>query len=164
MIEGTNPATTLYPTFECFTDAMEFIDIVVREYPEKINNTTLVHAICVTEEGREYAHGWVEDSQLKAVIFAGIWMGAKTYFAAPFEEFFKTYRVKESTRYTIEEAMKMNLKTVSYGPWEDKYDALCGDGEQTILGGGHIEKVSIIGSLPFATAPTPKPIKRGTKK
>lgn len=156
-----DPKTTIFPTFECFTDAMEFIDVIARENPEKIKNTTLVHAICVTDEGREYAHGWVEDSHLEAVIFCGIWMGAKTYFAAPFKEFFKTYRVKESTRYTVEEAVKMNLRTVHLGPWEEKYSALCGNGEQTILGGGHMEKVSMIGSLPFATAPTPKQLKKG---
>jgi hypothetical protein len=152
----TDPRTTIYPTFDCFTDAMEFIAAMVG-LPEIHDFITLVHGICVTEEQKEYAHAWIEDSNAKIVIFCGIWMGAKTYFAAPFEEYFKTYQVKESTRYTIAEAMKMNLKTVSYGPWEEKYDALCGSSEQTILGSGHMENVSLIGN----PTPTPKQLKKG---
>lgn len=155
-----NPATTIYPTFECFTDAMEFIDAMAR-LPETHDYISLVHGICVTEEGREYAHAWVEDSNARIAIFCGIWMGTKVYFSAPLEEFFKTYAVKESTRYTIAEAVMKNLETVHFGPWEEKYGALCGEGEQTILGGGYMEKVAMIGKLPFATTPTSKQLKKG---
>lgn len=150
--DNLNPKTTIFPTFNCFNDSMEFIDHVARECPEKVNNLTLVHAICLSENGREYAHGWIEDTKWNVVIFCGIYMDQKVYLAAPFESYFSTYKVKESTRYTMREALKENLRTVHFGPWKGKYQALCGDkGERIVLGGGFMNNVSFIGSLPHAT-------------
>lgn len=157
-----DPKTTIFPTFECFTEALELVAYLSR-IPDVINYITLVHGICLAENGREFAHAWVEDSNDETVIFCGVYMGKKVYLSAPFKNYFETFKVKETTRYTVPEALWRNLETVSYGPWEDKYKALCGNGEQTILGGGHMEGVSMIGSLPFATTPTPKQLKRGKK-
>jgi hypothetical protein len=82
-------------------------------------------------------------------IFCGFYMGGKNYFAAPMENFFKGYTVKKSTRYTVEEAMRENLRTGHFGPWEKKYDDLCGPkGANKILGGGQMEKVIHLGALP----------------
>jgi hypothetical protein len=62
--------TTLFPTFKCFDDAMEFIDHIARNCKDIAERIYLVHAICVTEEGEEYAHAWVEDMEQDVAIFA----------------------------------------------------------------------------------------------
>jgi hypothetical protein len=148
-LDGHDQKTTIFPTFNCFTDAMEFVEHVGLRLPEKVKDITLVHAICIASEGgREYAHGWVEDSDEKEAIFCGIYMDTKYYFAAPFENFFETFKVKESTRYSVSEAVKENLRTFNFGPWEDKYKALCANGERTVLGGGYMTNVRFIGRIP----------------
>jgi len=157
MNEEHNPLTTIFPTFQCFNDSMEFIDHVFRLCPEKIDDVVLVHAICVSTNGREFAHSWVEDTKDQLAIFSGVFMGDKIYFAAPLEEFLKTYAVKESTRYTPEEALQNNLRTINYGPWEEKYEALCGaPREHLVMGGGHMQRVIQIGALPKSNKPTTK--------
>lgn len=155
--EQLDPKTTLYPTFECFTDSMEFIDHIAKMCPEIVHRLTLVHGICLSENGREFAHAWCEDKEYGVVIFSGIYMGETVYLAAPFENYFKVFKVKESTRYTVMEAVKNNLGTVHFGPWEEKYGALCGNrGEQIMLGGGYMEKVTLIGSIDKTTKETKK--------
>lgn len=153
-----DPRTTVFPTFDCFTDAMELIAYIAREQPDLINDITLVHAICLpSENDREYAHAWVEDNNTKMAIFCGIYMDEKIYLTAPLKDFLETYNVKESTRYTVDEAMKENLRTVSYGPWEKKYDALCTNkDEKVILGGGYMRNVRIVGSIPNTTTKNTK--------
>lgn len=148
--ETADPKTTIFPTFDCFTDAMEFVSYIVREQPDLINDIILVHAICLpSENDREYAHAWVEDNKTKMAIFCGIYMDEKVYLTAPLKDFLETYHVKESTRYTVHEALKQNLKTTHYGPWEDKYNALCNDtDEHLVLGGGHMSGVSMLGTIP----------------
>jgi len=156
--DSHDPKTTIFPTYDCFTDSMEFIDHIARNCPEAIDQMILVHAICISSnEGREYAHSWVEDTKSEAAIFCGIFMDQKTYLAAPLVEFFKTYTVKESTRYTVMEAINENLRTVNYGPWEEKYIALCGfKGAHVVLGGGYMEKIVQVGVLPIHEKPTTK--------
>jgi hypothetical protein len=37
---------------------------------------------------------------------------------------------------------------MKYGPWEKKYDALCGpEGSRKVLGGGQMEHVAILGNI-----------------
>jgi hypothetical protein len=128
---------------------MEFIDHIARKAPELADIMFLVHAVCISGGGQEFTHAWVEDTLNKMCIFCGVYMGKKNYFAAPMENFFKGYTVKESTRYTVAEAMAENLRTIHFGPWEKKYDDLCGTkGSHTILGGGQMEKVIHLGALP----------------
>lgn len=153
--EGYDPKTTIFPTFECFTDSMEFIEHIAMECPEIGEQFILVHAICTAEIGRDFSHSWVEDTKNQVAIFCGIYMDQKTYFAAPLENFFRGYSVKESTRYTVAEAIQNNLRTVHFGPWEEKYQALCRNGEPNpVLGGGYMEKVIQIGVLPKHEKPT----------
>jgi hypothetical protein len=149
-LDGHDPKTTIFPTFECFSDGMEFIDHIARLCPEKINDISLVHAICTADDGTEYSHGWVEDGKQEICIFCGVYMDEKIYFAARFEDFFKGYKVKEFTRYSVWEALQNNVRTINYGPWEEKYIALCGKGG-TIVGGGMMQNVGVIGSLPKPT-------------
>lgn len=148
-MEQCDPRRTIFPTFQCFNDSMEFIDHIAGECPELMDTMVLVHGICLSDGGREFVHAWVEDIKNKMAIFCGIYMGERVYLAAPLENFFAGYTVKEATRYTVMEAMQNNLRTVHFGPWEKKYDALCFDGQsERVLGGGQMEKVVILGSLP----------------
>jgi hypothetical protein len=55
------------------------------------------------------------------------------------------------------EAVKHNLRTVNYGPWEKQYIALCGPkGARVVLGGGFMQKVVQVGVLPIHEKPTTK--------
>lgn len=149
--EGYDPKTTIYPTFDCFTDAMDFLDHVAREDPEVAERVVLVHAVCISDCGREFAHAWIEDTKHSMAIFCGIYMDQKIYLAAPLANFYIGYTVKESTRYTVKEAIEENLRTFNFGPWEEKYITLCNKGEKgmdRVLGGGYMENVVQIGVLP----------------
>jgi len=140
---------TVYPTYTCFDDAMEFIDYVAMEYKdEDMSFLTLVHGIINGDDGESYAHAWCEESGMKVAIFAGFLRGEKTYFYSPVDEFYEKYKVKETIRYTIPEAIAKNREYIHFGPWDPKYVALCGNASQIgVIGGGQM-KVGTIGKLP----------------
>src|SRR4249920_2200100 len=72
---------TVYPTYSCFDDAMEFIDYVACEYKnEDTSMITLLHGLMTGDDGAPHAHAWVEDASTRTAIFAGIWKGDKIYF------------------------------------------------------------------------------------
>jgi hypothetical protein len=146
MIEQNN---TVYPTYSCFDDSLEFISYVALEYKdEDTSMVSLVHGIVSGDDGGNYSHAWVEDDSTRVAIFAGMWKGEKIYFYAPIEEFYTQHRVKETTKYTIKEAIENNIRTIHFGPWEPKYEALCGSGTQhTVIGGGEM-RLGTIGKLP----------------
>lgn len=122
------------PTHTCFTDAAEFVNERVRLNPELAFGTTLllVHGILVAPErddlrdgslagGQRYAHAWVEDEingQVVA-IHAALVDGVKTYIARPRDEFYRDARVVETTRYTMREVLRHNLRTGHLGPWDE---------------------------------------------
>jgi hypothetical protein len=70
-IKMTGPNNTLYPTYHCFDDALEFLDYVACSGVGP-DNMMLVHSINKSQDGREYCHAWVEDPNLDVAIFAGI--------------------------------------------------------------------------------------------
>lgn len=144
---------TVYPTHSCFDDALEFINYVALEYrDEDTSMISLVHGIVRGDDGNNYAHGWVEDSSTRLAIFAGVLKGEKIYFYTPIEEFYTKNRVKETTKYTIKEAIENNIRTIHFGPWEPKYVALCGGGGyHTVIGGGEM-RLGTIGKLPTKEA------------
>lgn len=147
MMERT-PNNTIYPTHQCFNDAMEFIDYVALAYKgEDTSMIKLVHGLITGDDGKSHAHAWVEDSSTETAIFAGIWKGEKIYFFSPVGQFYEKYRVTETTKYTIAEALAENLRTIHFGPWEPKYVALCGDGDATFIGGSEM-RIGTIGKLP----------------
>ena len=143
---GSN--NTVYPTYSCFDDAMEFIDYVACEYNgEDTSMITLVHGLMTGDDGEPHSHAWVEDSSTKTAIFAGLWKGEKIYFYSPIDEFRKSYRITYYTRYTIKEALMKNMEHLHFGPWEPKYVALCGDGDKFTIGSGQM-RLGTIGKLP----------------
>jgi hypothetical protein len=108
-----------------------------------------VHGIVKGDDGGLHAHGWVEDSGTKVAIYAGVLKGEKVYFYTPLDEYYSGYRVQETTRYTIRDAVLNNLQTVHFGPWEPKYKALVGGdgGDHTFIGAGKM-RIGTIGKLP----------------
>ena len=139
---------TVYPTYSCFDDALEFIDYVACEYKdEDTSMITLMHGLMTGDDGAPHAHAWVEDASTQTAIFAGLWKGDKIYFYSPIDQFRQGYKITDTTRYTIKEALLKNLEHQHFGPWEPKYVALCGDGERTVIGGGEM-KLGTIGKLP----------------
>lgn len=132
----------LRPTQTCFDDALDFISEVmwllkgqlrsndgeVREYLERF---VVVHGICLTPDGQPYAHAWVEEMDVR------VWQGALLNGARIFHPqnrttFYVERRVQESTRYSVAEAARENERTDHFGPWVEKYRALCGNRPQKV--------------------------------
>jgi hypothetical protein len=125
---------TIYPTGECFTDALDFISEVLTENPEDrdalVEELVLVHGIILdSADGHPIAHAWVEDTRTGRCIFKGILDGEAQYFGASQEEYYADCQVQETTRYTLREVWEHNQRTGHYGPWKPEYLALCGQGE-----------------------------------
>lgn len=120
--------TQIYPTHTCFDDAIEFIELLIKENPdlkEDIKaNILIVHSICLMPDGRPYAHAWVEDKKDDTSIFRGIIDGEATYLIAPRTEYYERFRVQETTKYTLYQALEENRKSNTYGPWKEKYRKL----------------------------------------
>jgi hypothetical protein len=49
----------------------------------------------------------------------------KVYVRAERAEYYAEGRVEKVTRYTPREALRENIRTGHFGPWEDEYRALC---------------------------------------
>lgn len=115
---------TIYPTHECFDDAVEIIADLVKENPGTMVTAEhmIVHAI-VAPYGKDMAHAWVE-SKDGFVRFIGILDGERVLVEYDRTMFYDQMKVKDQTRYTILEAYQAEQRTGQYGPWEEKYQAL----------------------------------------
>lgn len=126
--------TNIFPTHHCFDDALDFLEELSKQKNPMIHRIRVVHAICLAPDGNEYAHAWVEQDG-KFVIFAGMVDGEKQWFAGEVGEYYAEHKVQETVKYTPREALAENLKHETYGPWVDRYKALCAPkGKATILG------------------------------
>lgn len=147
----TEPNNTIYPTHSCFDDAMEFMEFVAKEYKnEDLSFLKLVHGTVKGDDGLPHAHAWVEDSGTEVAIYAGVLKCEKVYFYTPIEEFYSGWRVQETTKYTIKETVENNLRTIHFGPWEQKYKDLVADdkhGNHTFIVGGTM-RIGTLGKLP----------------
>lgn len=139
----------LLPTHKCFDDSLELLEKLAKEDPSicHTNEFLLVHSICISPDGTEYAHAWVEWTKRKLVMFAGIMNNEFSYYMAPIEDYYKEFKVKETTKYTIREAVVENLKHENYGPWIDKYTKLCGNDRKVWVPKNEIEKGERNGNL-----------------
>lgn len=124
----------LYPTHTCFDDALDLIVALVQSNPQLAYTAEikLVHAVCKSPSGVEFAHAWVERWE-NMCYFAGIIAGERGYYGAPKSEFYTEYNVQETTKYTVKEAYLYNRSTGHYGPWKKRYQELCGKGDRKIL-------------------------------
>ncbi len=120
----------ILPTGSCFDDALDFLEGLAKEHNPilRTGRLLLVHAICLAPDGHEYSHAWVEQDE-KFVIFRGIWLGVKNYFAASIDEYYRDAKVKDTTKYTPQQACIENHNSGNYGPWVERYKKLCGKGE-----------------------------------
>lgn len=118
--------TDIYPTFCCFDDCLDNLVELLKDESFRTHELYAVHAICKAPSGEEYAHAWVEDVTSNTAIFSGILKGERLSFGTPIPEYRDHVNVVELTRYTYQEAYKLNLETGHYGPWIEKYRALCG--------------------------------------
>lgn len=130
----------LFPTGQCFDNALDFIGMMVGDDPTEIAQSplVLVHAIVRYPEdlaqilpqfrhrvGERYAHGWVEDGDLFVWDAGLLEDGTFTWYCADKEEYYREMRVEKTTKYTVAEAYAMNLKHWNFGPWEPEYRELC---------------------------------------
>lgn len=131
----------LEPTGDCFTDALEFIEShlwkelgngkpreqVTKETDERYR---LAHGIAYFRngpwEGEAFSHAWVEEGER-------VWQAGRTsngirlFFPTDKAEFYRDLRVEDVTLYGLADVLVLNQKSETYGPWEDRYIALCRD-------------------------------------
>lgn len=117
---------SIAPTHTCFDDAMEMLEEAVINNPGSFESDELklVHAICLTPDGREYSHAWVESDD-KYCWFKGIMNRETHQFAASIKEYYEEIRVKETIKYSPRKALNLNHQYNNYGPWEERYISLC---------------------------------------
>jgi hypothetical protein len=118
----------ILPTGECFSDAVDYIECLVRANLP-FHDCTIVHALCRVDGQPElgwFAHGWVERGE--NCIFAGVvapdapeHAGEKVWITAEKESFYKDLHVRCPKRYTPRELADWNQKTGNLGPWEEPY-------------------------------------------
>ena len=126
--------TDILPTYRCFDDALELIELRVKEDPTITRHDftiILVHGICVGDDGTRYAHAWVEEAGM--VWDAGILNGQRVYFSFARAEYYEAKHVEDSTRYTLRDIVRENRRSGNYGPWNPEYQTLCGK-SQRVLG------------------------------
>lgn len=123
----------IHPTDTCFDDMMEALEMRVLADPTLKDDARLllVHAIVLQPDGPErdkpFAHAWLEEGE--RMWQSGILDGEKILFSCDKEPALAELRVQDATRYTIREAAAENRRTVSLGPWEERYEALCKEGK-----------------------------------
>lgn len=116
--------TLIFPTHSCFDDALDLAEALVMQDRREAGKLFVVHAICLMPDGRPYAHAWLERED--CCLFVGVIEGREVPLEAAKDEFYVEYKVQESTRYTLREALAENVRTNHYGPWKPEYEALCG--------------------------------------
>lgn len=121
---------SVYPTHTCFDDAIEFIEIQIRENKIKDledKHYLLCHGIMNPRENnlenKEIAHAWVEHNN--DVWFAGIYKGEKMWVCVDKREYYNESNILDVTCYNIKELYEFNTKFKTYGPWKTDYLNLC---------------------------------------
>lgn len=118
---------TIYPTGTCFDDCATFI---ARSYESKLGYK-LVHGICLLENGKLYAHAWIELPSHDEAMGFGLAIindkEEKVIYTASISDFYDRFKVYETTKYDYFEAMDNFINKKTHGPWEEKYLKLCND-------------------------------------
>ena len=120
---------TILPTKHCFDDALDYIEAEIIKDSLSHFSLFLVHGICLIpsgkDEGKRFAHAWVEE--LGKVYESGIYENQLVYVTFDKKDFYGRLRVEKFTRYSVLQALKLNLENGHYGPWEKEYRALCAE-------------------------------------
>ena len=144
---------SILPTHTCFDDALDYLAHRLKADPASEPRFTLVHGILLAPEGAKagtpFAHAWVEEDLPGGVV---VWQDgyvdlggfemplaggtlraehdlARVSLSTPAAEWRAKMQLQKETRYTVREAWAENRRTVTFGPWEPEYQALCGGGE-----------------------------------
>ncbi len=125
----SDPSTNIYPTGTCFNDALELFEYFITMDPTRIRTLTLVHAICIKPVGSPgagglFAHAWIEEGDI--VWSAGILNGVKVQYSCEAQSFREQLQLQDETRYSAWDVHRENRRTGTFGPWVEKYRALCG--------------------------------------
>jgi hypothetical protein len=119
---------TFAPTHQCFDDALDLLERIVKENRHDLDDWRLVHAVCKAEGGL-FAHAWCERNR-NEVVTAFIIEGKHTYVTIPRRDFYRLFEPQMMTKYTVPEAWMHNRRTNHYGPWLDCYKIHCSNGRQ----------------------------------
>jgi len=122
--------STIFPTRECFSDVVHYVNACFEEgatVEHLYRSLRIVHAICLFDDGRPYAHAWVERVDDDACILSGIHKGETIYFAVDRGAFHRKALVYDETRYTLAECAELERATGSGGPWLPEYLELVND-------------------------------------
>lgn len=112
----------LRPTHRCFDDALDLLEDRVRERDLRC---LLVHGIClIPGTDTRFAHAWVEEPD-GCIVQAFLLRERRAYIRFTASDFNQIYRPQECTRYSVHAAWRMNELYKTYGPWEERYLALC---------------------------------------
>lgn len=122
----------LFPTHTCFDDALDYCTHRLKMDRRAATKLTLVHGILMVPDGPKkgtlFAHAWVEERNQ-------VWQdgfledGTRVTWSMDRKEFAEKMGLQKETRYTLRQARRENLRTMTYGPWLPEYQALCGKGE-----------------------------------
>ena len=115
------------PTHECFDDAIDFMVQQLKIDPSLMHkrDLLLVHGICLTPDGKPFAHAWVEQGNI--VWNSGNLLEQKIYTAIDRKQFYSECRVTHSTKYSPREMIAYNVTFNNFGPWVLEYRKLCLD-------------------------------------
>lgn len=117
--------TTLYPTHQCFNDAIELLDALMGAGADPLQ-LRLVHAICEAPDGHHYAHGWIEDVEDGTAMWKALLDGIAINVCADAAEHRASMKILESISYEMTEVYRLNVESGHFGPWIEKYREACG--------------------------------------
>lgn len=112
-----------HPTYSCFDNAMEFLEIAARSSPDfkkYENNFRIVHGILQSPDFIKISHAWIE-VQHKFVIEKYQVDDSFVFVQFLKKEFYEVLNIIENKRYTMEKMIYWNNKTGMYGPWEKPF-------------------------------------------
>lgn len=131
------------PTRTCFDDALEYLsDAGKKVFMETgsheatqaaLDELRLVHGICRAPDGHRYAHAWVEKANevwQAGIVSGGEHDGKRIEYWCERSSFYETVGVIETTVYTAVGACLENVRTGHFGPWEPRYQELCGKNDE----------------------------------
>jgi hypothetical protein len=124
MPETESAEVTIYPTHNCFDDAVDWLNMLALggASREELMAYVIVHGVIIAPDGQRLAHAWLEhDGQ---VLEGGIHHGERVWIEYPLADFRRLHAVEEETRYTIVDAERLD-REFGPGPWKPEYRALC---------------------------------------
>lgn len=173
------PTPTLRPTFHCFDDALDFLELLRLGDPtlrdDILASIRVAHAVCVSSTGFRYAHAWVEervrdDPDRADWPSRAVWQGylddagRRGWYAVDAEWFYRTFAVRRCVLYTLTECAWHNRASGHYGPWRsDLYALATRQGSRAGRVVGNVEGASPLGIIEPTTLDTANAKRRSVR-